>query len=165
MEFSLQHIVFLILVVCTGLSAGLCFTWGNAVTPGIGRLDDFGFLMAFQQMNRVILNPTFFVVFLGPFFLGLLNLFLFKNTASNIWWMLLVAVLMYALGVVLVTVFGNVPLNDMIDKHSLETLTKAELKDLRSAFEAKWNRLHLVRTITATGSFITLIIITTQITK
>lgn len=165
MEFSLQHIVFLLLVVCTGLSAGLCFTWGNAVTPGIGRLDDFGFLMAFQQMNRVILNPTFFAVFLGSFFLGAINLLLFKNALSSIWWMLLVAVLMYFLGVVLVTVFGNLPLNDMIDKQNLEALSQVELQDLRSVFEAKWNQFHLVRIITSIGSFITLIIITTQITK
>ncbi|MEO1029978.1 MAG: DUF1772 domain-containing protein [Bacteroidota bacterium] len=165
MEFSLQHVVFLLLVICTGLSAGLCFTWGNAVTPGIGRLDDFGFLMAFLQMNRVILNPTFFAVFLGPFFLGLVNLFLFKNVPTTIWWMLLVAVSVYVSGVVLVTVFGNVPLNDMIDKHNLETLNQVELKDLRKAFETKWNQFHLIRTITSIGSFITLIIITTQITK
>jgi len=89
MEFSLQHISFLLLVIFTGLSAGLCFTWTNAVTPGIGRLDDLGFLMAFQQMNRAILNPIFFVVFLGPFFLGITNLFLFKNIPSAIWWRLL----------------------------------------------------------------------------
>ena len=165
MEFSLQYMVFFLLVICTGLSAGLCFTWGNAVTPGIGRLDDFGFLMAFQQTNRVILNPAFFLVFLGPFFLGIANLFLFKNMASNIWWMLLVAVLIYFLGVILVTVFGNVPLNEMIDKHSLEALSTLELKDLRTAFEAKWNQFHLVRIITSILSFITLVIITTQITK
>lgn len=165
MEFSLQHIVFLILVLCTGLSAGLCFTWGNAVTPGIGRLDDFGFLMAFQQMNRVILNPTFFVVFLGPFFLGIANLFLFKTMLKNVWWMLLVAVLLYVLGVVLVTVFGNVPLNEMLDKHQLEALSKTELKGLRTAFEAKWNQFHFIRTIAAILSFSLLLIITTQLTK
>lgn len=165
MEFSLQHIVFFTLVICTGLSAGLCFTWSNTVTAGIGRLDDLGFLMAFQQMNRVILNPTFFVVFLGPFFLGIANLFMFKNLASEVWWMLLIAVLLYALGVILVTVFGNVPLNEMIDQQNLESLSKVELNDFRTAFESKWNRLHLVRTITSILSFITLIIITTQIIK
>ena len=164
MEFSLQHIIYLLLVLCTGLSAGLCFTWGNAVTPGIGRLDDFGFLMAFQQMNRVILNPTFFAVFLGPFCLGGISLFLFRNAPSHFWWWLLVAVLIYFIGVILITIFGNVPLNELIDKQHLETLSKAELKDLRLAFEAKWNRFHLVRIVAAIGSFITLIIITTQIT-
>lgn len=165
MDFSLQHIVFLLLVVCTGLSAGLCFTWSNSITPGIGKLDDFGFLMSFQQMNRVILNPTFFIVFIGPFFLGAMNLFIFKNISANLWWFLLVAVLIYFLGVILVTVFGNVPLNEILDKSNLETLNRTELRELREAFEHKWNQLHLVRTFTSLASFITLIIITTQITK
>lgn len=163
MEFSLQHISFLLLVIFTGLSAGLCFTWTNTVTPGIGRLDNLGFLMAFQQMNRAILNPTFLIVFFGPFFLGLINLFLFKNTSSTVWW-LLAAVLIYSLGLVMVTIFGNVPLNEMIDQHQLETLSQLELQELRTAFEAKWNQLHLVRTISSIASFIILIIITTQIT-
>ena len=66
-------------MILTGLSAGLCFTWGNAVTPGIGKLDDLGFLMAFQQMNRVILNPIFFIVFIGPFFLGIINSFFLRT--------------------------------------------------------------------------------------
>ena len=165
MEFSLQHIAFLLLVVCTGLSAGLCFTWSNSITPGIGKLDDYGFLMSFQQMNRVILNPTFFIVFIGPFFLGAINLFIFKNISANLWWSLLVAVLIYFFGVILVTVFGNVPLNEILDKNNLETLNRTELKELREAFENKWNQLHLVRTFTSLASFITLIIITTQITK
>lgn len=163
MEFSLQHIIFFLLVVFTGLSAGLCFTWTNAVTPGISRLDNLGFLMAFQQMNRVILNPTFFVVFIGPFFLGIANLVLYKNTPSMLWWWLLASVLIYSLGLVMVTIFGNVPLNEMIDQHQLETLSQLELQELRTAFEAKWNQLHLVRTISSILSFIILIIITTQI--
>ncbi|WP_431159098.1 DUF1772 domain-containing protein [Winogradskyella poriferorum] len=165
MEFSLQHIVFLLLVMCTGLSAGLCFTWSNSITPGIGKLNDFGFLMSFQQMNRVILNPTFFIVFIGPFFLGIINLFILKNISSGLWWLLIVSVLIYFLGVILVTVFGNIPLNEILDKNNLETLNEIELRQLRDTFENKWNRLHLIRTVTSLISFITLIIITTQITK
>lgn len=75
---------------------------------------------------------------------------------------IILGVSIWLVGVVLVTVFGNVPLNEMIDKHHLEALTKTELKDLRTAFEIKWNQLHLVRTITSTLSFILLIIITAQ---
>ncbi|RNC85004.1 MAG: DUF1772 domain-containing protein [Winogradskyella sp.] len=165
MELSLQHIVYLLLVVCTGLSAGLCFTWFNSVTPGIGRLDDLDFLMSFQQMNRAILNPAFFAVFFGPFFLGLVNLFLFKNTSSSFWWWLLIAFLIYFVGVVLVTVLGNVPLNEILDKHNLKTLNEVKIKDLRNTFETKWNQLHFIRTITSILSFITLVILTTQITK
>lgn len=164
MDISLQQSMHLILVLLTGLSAGLCFTWGNAVTPGIGKLDDLGFLMAFQQMNRVILNPTFFIVFMGPSLLGIINLFLFKGTNGMLWWFLLGSVLVYGLGVIVVTVLGNVPLNEMIDQYALETLNKDELKSLREAFETKWNQYHFIRIISAIVSFIGLLITTTQIT-
>ena len=164
MDISIQHIIHVILVILTGLSAGLCFTWGNAVTPGIGKLDDLGFLMAFQQMNRVILNPTFFIVFIGPFFLGIINLFLSKYTNVVVWWLLLGSVILYGLGVILVTVLGNVPLNEMIDQYALETLDKNQLKALREAFENKWNRFHVIRMVSAIVSFISLLITTTQIT-
>jgi len=53
----------------------------------------------------------------------------------------------------------------MIDQHQLEILSQIELQELRTAFEAKWDQLHLVRTISAIVSFIILIIITTQITN
>lgn len=165
MEFSLQHIVFFVLVICTGMSAGLCFTWMNAVTPGIGRLNDLEFLKAFQEMNRVILNPTFYLIFLGPFFLGIINLYLFKNVPSTIWALLLIAALIYFIGVILITVFGNVPLNEVLDQSKLETLNIDQLQELRKGFEAKWNQFHKLRTITSVVSFILLIVTTTQITK
>ena len=67
MEITFQNSIYILLIVLTGLSAGLCFTWTNAVTPGIGRLDDLGFLQSFQQMNRTILNPIFFIAFTNEF--------------------------------------------------------------------------------------------------
>ena len=165
METTIENIGIIALVLLTGLSAGLCFTWSNSITPGIGRLDDFGFLMSFQQMNRTILNPTFFIVFFGPFFLGLINLYVFKNASSSLIWLLIAAIGIYFLGVVLVTIFGNVPLNEILDKTNLHTASREDLKSLRDSFELKWNRLHLVRTISSIISFIILIISVIQITK
>ena len=46
--------------------AGIFFTWTNAVTAGIGKLTDIEYLRALQSMNRVILNPAFYMVFIGP---------------------------------------------------------------------------------------------------
>ena len=59
MEFSINSITTISTILLTGLTAGLCFTWTNAVTPGIGRLDDLGYLQSFQEMNRAISNPLF----------------------------------------------------------------------------------------------------------
>jgi hypothetical protein len=44
MVFTFENIIMIALVLLTGLSAELCFNWSNTVTPGIGRLDDLGYL-------------------------------------------------------------------------------------------------------------------------
>lgn len=165
MDFTFENIGFIALLILTGLSAGLCFTWSNAITPGIGRLNDLGFLQSFQQMNRTILNPTFFVVFFGPFILGLVNLYLFRNTPSSFFWLYISAIAIYFFGVVLVTIFGNVPLNDLLDKTDLSSASLKDLKELRNQFETKWNRLHLIRTVTSITSFIILLISLLQSTN
>jgi len=165
MDFTLQHIVAIVLVLLVGLSAGLCFTWTNAITPGIGKLDDLGYLRAFQQMNRSIINPLFIIVFFGPFILGIPNLYLFKNTSSSMIWLLIIAMAFYFFGVLLVTIFGNVPLNELLDKTDLSKASLEDLKLLRNRFETKWNRLHLIRTVTSITSFLLLIISLVQSIK
>ena len=165
MGFTFENITSIVLVILTGLSAGLCFTWANAITPGIGRMDDLGFLSAFKNMNRTIINPVFVIVFFGPFFLSLLNLYAFKNTSKLVIGLLIVAALCYIIGVVLVTIFGNVPLNNILDKTNLSALSHEDLKALRATFEDTWNRLHLIRTYSAIASFILLIISLVQVTK
>ena len=143
-------------IVLTGLTAGLCFTWGNAVTPGIGRLDDLGFLQSFQEMNRAIINPTFLVVFMGPVVLHLANAYLFRNELRQVWFLIVVAAVLYFVGLFLVTVLGNVPLNEMLDKTDLSAANADELATLREKFEAPWNRLHNIRTISTILSAILL---------
>lgn len=158
MELSLKYSTLVLAILFTGLSAGLCFTWTNAVTPGIGKLNDIGFLKSFQQMNRAIINPTFIIIFFSPFLLNLLNIYLFKSASSTVIWLLIIALIFYFFGVVLVTIFGNVPLNEMLDKVDLSVASIDKLKTLREKFEARWNRLHLIRTITSIISFLLLII-------
>ena len=165
MDYTHQHIATIALVLLTGLSAGLCFTWSNAITPGIGKLDDLGYLSAFQQMNRSIINPMFIIVFFGPFFLGLFNLYLFKNASISVIWLLIFAISFYFIGVLLVTIFGNVPLNEILDKTDLSKASLEDLKLLRNRFETKWNRLHLIRTVTSITSFIILLISLLQSTN
>ncbi|MBT8313638.1 MAG: DUF1772 domain-containing protein, partial [Maribacter sp.] len=116
MDFSLETVVLFITIVLTGLTAGLCFTWTNAITPGLGELDDLGFLQAFQQMNRAIINPTFIIVFFGPFIGNLLTIYLKYQSMDKAFWVFIGAAVLFMLGVVFVTLFKNVPLNDILDK-------------------------------------------------
>jgi len=159
MVLNFENLGLTALIILTGLSAGLCFTWSNSITPGIGKLNDLGYLLSFQEMNRAILNLTFFVVFFSPFILSLINLYVFRNATNSIIWLIIFATIIYVFGVLLVTIFGNVPLNEMLDKTELTTASIDDLKHLRENFETKWNRLHLVRTISSCTSFLLLILV------
>lgn len=154
-----KTIVLLLTTLLTGLLAGIFFTWTNAVTPGIGHLDDINYLRAFQNMNRSIVNPLFLIVFLGPVLLSFVTVYLYKSNHHYILWLLLLAAIIYLIGVFLITIMGNIPLNNLLDKTDLTNITLEDAKSLRDQFEVKWNFLHLIRTITATLSFLSLIIV------
>jgi len=157
MEFKLKFIVLMLGIVFTGLTAGICFTWSNAVTSGIGRLDNLSFLRAFQAMNRAIINGNFMIVFFGPVLLLFLNTYLFRSNSIS-FWLFIAAAILYFVGIGLVTIFGNVPLNEVLDVSNLETLSKIELQELRNKFEQPWNRLHAIRTLSSFSAFVLLII-------
>lgn len=157
-KFDVPLLSLVVTSLLTGLSAGLCFIWTNTITPGLGKLDDPSYLQAFQHLNRVILNPLFFLVFLGPVFLIPISLYLFRDTSSLVIGLLIGASALYIIGLGLVTVFGNVPLNEILDKTPLESYGLAEAKQLRDMFEGKWNSLHLIRTLSSTASFFLLLL-------
>lgn len=157
MELNFKLAVLTLSILFTGLTAGLCFTWSNAVTPGLGRLDDLGFLKAFQAMNRSILNPIFIIVFMSPYLLLFINAFVFKNTNQITFTSYLVAAILFFTGVGLVTFFKNVPLNEILDKTVLETASNVELAELRKTFEQPWNRWHMIRTVCSFTSFALLV--------
>jgi uncharacterized membrane protein len=157
MELNFKIIILIISILCAGLTAGLCFTWSNAVTPGLGQLDDLGFLKAFQAMNRAIINPSFLIVFMGPSLLLFVNAFVFKNSSQFTFTSYLVAAVLFFIGVGLVTIFKNVPLNEILDKTVLETASAVELSELRKTFEQPWNRWHMIRTVCSFTSFVLLV--------
>ena len=162
MEITAGNLTLFAATLLIGITAGLCFTWANAVTPGIGQLDDLSYLQAFQKMNRSIENPLFFVVFFGSFLVGMAAVITNKSVSPEHFRLILVAVGIYFLGVILVTVFGNVPLNQLMDKTDLANSSLEELQTLRNRFERPWNRFHLIRVLAAMISFALLIIASTN---
>jgi len=146
--------------------AGIFFTWTNAVTPGIGKLKDLEYLSALQSMNRVILNRIFYTVFICPVFMLPLATVLNYNSANSlVFTLLLIASIIYLLGVFIITAAGNIPLNNVLDKSDLENFSLEDTRNLRSEIETKWNSFNLIRTITSSISFMLLILICLLITN
>ncbi|MEE9336853.1 MAG: DUF1772 domain-containing protein [Methylococcaceae bacterium] len=157
---SIQIIFLFLAILTTGLMAGIFFTWTNAVTPGIGQLSDLGYLRALQSMNRVILNPAFYIVFICPIImLPLATLLNYNSASSLVFTLLLIASVIYLLGVFIITIRGNIPLNNLLDKSDLEDFSIEDASKLRNEIETKWNNFNLIRTITSSISFILMIII------
>lgn len=156
-----MSITYKLIVLSTGfftaLIAGLFYAYSCSVNIGLGRLADAGYLRAMQSINRAILNPVFFASFMGTLvLLPVCTWIVYKNQpGSASVYLLLFATLIYLVGVFGVTMFGNVPLNEILDKLDISSATGDELKVQRAAFENPWNRLNLVRTI---GSLISLLL-------
>ena len=72
--------------------------------------------------------------------------------------MVLVACLIYLIGVIAVTFMGNIPLNEILDKSALDGFSTEEAKSLRDHFENKWNSLNWIRTFSSLGAFLLAII-------
>jgi uncharacterized membrane protein len=146
-------------ILFTGLMAGIFFTWSNAVKPGIGKLSDVEYLRSLQSMNRVILNNTFKIIFIGAIItVALVPVFYFNLYPNNIFWLYISAFVIYWIGAFGVTVLGNIPLNEILDKTNLKSITLEEIKTLRTGIEVKWNNLNLIRSISSGITFLLLII-------
>lgn len=155
-------IISLILIataLASALIAGLFYGYSCSVNPGLGRLSDQNYLMSMQAINRAILNPLFFASFIGTIILSPVSTFLnYGQAHSSRFLLLLAATVIYAVFVFGVTVFGNVPLNNALDKFDLQSATAAELAAQRLKFESTWNNLHNIRTIASVLTFVLILI-------
>lgn len=145
---TFANITLLATALTTALIAGLFYAWSCSVIPGVGKLSDASYLAALQSMNREILNPVFFMSFMGTLLLLPLSTWLQYNPAAPMrFYLLLGATLLYGIGTFGVTIFGNVPLNNMLDGFHIQSVSAEELSRQRTLFEEPWNRLHGIRTI------------------
>jgi len=144
----IHYAVLLSALVTTALMAGLFFSWSCAITAGLGKLPDANYLAAMQSINRTILNPLFFSCFFGAALLLPLSAWQAYGVATPLrFWLLLGAAVCYLAGVMGVTIFGNVSLNDALDAFQMDQASAEAMATQRAAFEARWNALNNLRTV------------------
>jgi uncharacterized membrane protein len=160
---SLSNISLLLAALLSGLIAGLFYSYSCSVNPGLGKLSDAEYLRAMQSINREILNPAFFTSFIGTLLvLPLAAWFSYSSPAGPGFYFLVTASILYLVTVFGVTLFCNVPLNNMLDAFDGALAPPGELNAHRTAFEAPWNRYHFVRTL---GSVLTFALVILGILK
>ncbi len=135
------------------LVAGFLFAFAVVAMPGIGRLSDGEFLRAFQVMDRVIQtnHPLFLLVWVGSVLALVASAALgFGQLDGPGRLLLIVAALVYLLGVQLPTIAINIPMNNTVQTLEIDRLDPAALAAARQAFEPRWTRWNSIRTAWAT---------------
>lgn len=138
----------------TALITGLFYAYSVSVNIGLHRLPDTEYLRAMQNINRAILNPWFFISFIGTLVvLPICTWLLYRDGHTAAFYGLLAASLVYLIGTFGVTALGNVPLNEALDKFDIKAASIQDIKAQRIHFEMPWNRLHTIRTIASFVAF------------
>ncbi|MFQ5505661.1 MAG: DUF1772 domain-containing protein, partial [Planctomycetota bacterium] len=107
----------LVAILGTGIIGGVFFAFSSFVMRALGRLPAAQGLAAMQSINVVVINPHFLGAFLGTAGISLAAI-----VVAGLRWGKAGAALdatagvLYFVGTFLVTVLGNVPLNNALEK-------------------------------------------------
>ena len=141
-------------IVTTGLMSGLLYGWSVSVSPGTRRVSAGNYVDTMQHINRAIINPAFVVPFMGiPLVLGGAAVLQFRAGEHRRGWLLAGATATYVVGVLGVTIGGNVPLNNALDGFDLRGSASEAIERRRTTYEQPWNRWHYLRTVASVASF------------
>lgn len=153
---SIQQIIVFVTAFFLALMAGVFYAYSCSVNPGLNKLQTNEYLRAMQFINRAILNPAFLVPFVTTAILLPLSAWLaYRNGMSVQFYLFLAAAMVYIIGAFGITIMGNVPLNEMLDKADL---TNVDVEQLRVRFEIPWNKLHTTRTVSIVVSLVLVLV-------
>lgn len=151
---SARTALLVIAIVSSGLMAGLFYGWVVSVIPGLRKVDNTTYVSTMQSINREIVNPWFVIPFMTvPLLLGATAIVEFRAGNNRRAWYLASAAVTYVVGVLGVTVGGNIPLNDTLDAVDLGSLAGDALDRTRHDYETPWNRWHNLRTAASVLAF------------
>ena len=141
--------------VTVGLMAGLYYTFSAVVMRSLDAIDAPAGMLAMQSINRVIVKTSFLPLFFASTIasVALVVLAGFDLAAPGAVAMASGGAL-YAIGMFVVTLVGNVPLNNRLEATAADGPQGAEMWAL---YMRKWVAWNHVRTLACTGTLILLI--------
>lgn len=151
MMSAMATLLIALAIIATGLYAGFLLIFLTGIMPALGRLTDEQFVAAMRRINEDVPRAVFVSVMLASVVFPAAALAVPGDDRSAAQWVLLAAGLALVVLNHLITITGNIPLNDAL---AASEHTDTADREVRAAFEPRWNRLHLVRTLLATAGFV-----------
>ena len=138
--------------ITTGLMAGLYYAYACSVMLGLSRTGDRTFVSAMQHINVAIINPWFFVSFIGALvFTALAAVLHLRGGGQAVLPWIAAALVLYVAGLV-ITIGFNVPLNNELAAAG-DPDRIADLAAVRERFEATWVLWNIARAVASTAAF------------
>lgn len=157
MTDSVWTALLVIAAVGTGLVGGLFFIFSNTIMRAFDRLPAAGAVAAMASINRVILNPVFFLAFFGT---ALLCLALLVGQRDSL--LVVAGAALYLVGSIGVTMVCNVPLNEKLAAISPSaTDMEAQWRAYRGPW-TRWNHVRTVACLLAAAAFVRSIALTSE---
>ena len=150
--------IFLVVAVLAALGSGLIggvfFIFSTTIMRAFGRLPPGEGISAMNMINVVIINPMFLGVFLGTgvlcAVLAVMSIVGWQRTGSG--WILFGA-LLYLIGSLAVTMFFNVPMNNVL---AAADATSPEGREVWVGYLRNWTFWNHVRTVFSLAASATL---------
>jgi uncharacterized membrane protein len=141
MTFTPLQIATIACAVLAGIGSGMMYVFSTGVMAGLGQLTQAEAVRAMQAINVAVINPLFLGVFMGTglFAVVVAGISLMGGTGPTNTWLIAGAAL-YLIGVVVVTVAGNVPLNNALEALDSTALSPAAWADYAEPW-LRWNHL------------------------
>ena len=139
---TLAEILMLGAAVGSGLVAGLCFAFASFIMRSFDRLGAPQAIRAMQAINAGIQRSTAMVVWFGTAVVAMAAVVLAEERAIAI-----TAGVLYAVGAILITGRGNVPLNEELDGVDPDA---PGAEKAWSRYRLLWGRWNAVRTAACT---------------
>jgi uncharacterized membrane protein len=148
-------VLLLLTALGCALMAGMFFTFSNFVMKALARLQAPQSIAAMQYINITILNPLFYLVFMGTALISLvlpLSLFFREQQANEIY--LIAGSICYLVGVMLVTIVFNVPMNNALEAVEADSEEASKLWKYYLTNWTNWNHVRSVTSFLGTMFFI-----------
>jgi len=144
-----------IAAVSAGVMAAVYFTFSGFAMRAFAALGDEAGARAMQSINRVIVQSTFLpLFFLSTLVCAALVVLALMGMAGDARLEVLAGGAIYVLGMFVVTVAGNVPLNNKLDAADPATM---DGRAVWTDYLRRWTRLNHVRTLACTLSCVLLV--------
>ena len=155
MNEDVLFVLILLSALGSALMAGMFFTFSNFVMTALGRMKPSEGIVAMQFINIVILNPLFYVLFMGTALLSLalpLSIIWRDVHPNEIY--IVGGSLFYLLGVMVVTIVRNVPMNNALDAVKAESNEGIQLWEQYLVDWTRWNHVRSITSFLGTLCFI-----------